>query len=208
MFEWEDTKFLEATKGREPIGFLVETVKLLGNQKGLALDLGCGAGVDAKFLADNGFQVTAIDKSRLSVDQTRRTCQNLPVNIVQGGIADYHIDPETYVLIMAWNAIPFVAKDKAIQVLKSIEIGLKPGGLFVFGLFGPEDDWAKTHPEMSFFTTDEIKMILGEMNFLKLLEVKQEGSGAVGKTKFWHKIQGILQKDFVTLSRQEKLSAK
>ena len=56
--KWED--FYKITKDRPPWPLLVEAVDLL-EQREAALDLGCGAGRDTRFLLEQGFRVTAVD---------------------------------------------------------------------------------------------------------------------------------------------------
>jgi len=192
MADWKE--FVEATKGRNPIPLLVKAVELLGAVRGEALDLGCGAGVDTKYLAEKGFQVTAIDINASAVEKTKTVCAGLPITVVQANLVDFSIAPDTYNLIMAWNTLPFLSKEDAGQVLANIQNGLRTGGLLVFGVFGPEDDWAKDHPKMSFWTEEELRTLLSEMQFVKFVETKGEGPSAVGKKKFWHKIQGIARK--------------
>ena len=57
-FKWED--FYKITKDRPPWPLLVQAVSLLSQRKD-ALDLGCGAGRDTRFLLEQGFTVTAVD---------------------------------------------------------------------------------------------------------------------------------------------------
>jgi len=192
MADWRE--FVEATRGRNPIPLLVKAVALLGDVRGEAMDLGCGAGVDAKYLAESGFQVTAVDVSQSIVQQTRANCAGLPVAAIQTDIAKFNIPPDTYNLIMVWNTLPFLKKEDVRRVLINIRHGLKSGGLLVFGVFGPEDDWAKDHSEMSFWTEAELKETLPGMESVELVESKKEGPAAVGGSKFWHKIQGIVRK--------------
>jgi len=193
MADWEE--FVEATKGRNPIPLLIKAVELLGGVRGEALDLGCGAGVDAKYLAEKGFQVTAIDIHASAVEKTKAVCAGLPVTVVQADVVEFGIAPGAYNLVMAWNTLPFLSKEDAGRVLVKIQNGLRTGGLLVFGVFGPEDDWAKKdHPKMSFWTEEELRELLSEMEFVELIETKQEGPSAVGEKKFWHKIQSIARK--------------
>ena len=57
--DWET--FYSLTKDSPPWPSLVRVVSLLP-QKGRALDLGAGAGRDTRYLLEQGFQVTAVDR--------------------------------------------------------------------------------------------------------------------------------------------------
>lgn len=177
-------KFIGATKDRKPVGFLIEVVEKLNSRKGLALDLGCGAGVDSKYLAQNGFSVEAIDMNKESIDQTKKTCKGLKVAVINKNITDYKFFNNAYQIIISWNTLPFLRKEEAKNILINIQKGLNEGGYFIFSLFGLEDDWAKTKPKMSFWTIEELKNILSEMEFIKIIEEKQIGPIATGGTKF------------------------
>jgi len=133
-------KFIQVTKNRKPIGFLIEAIKKIKSSKRLALDLGCGAGIDAKYLAENRFQVEAIDLNQKSINQTKEFCKDLSVAVIQSDIVDYAIKPNNYQLIISWNTLPFLNKADAKRVLYNIQQGLTKKGIFVFGLFGVEDD--------------------------------------------------------------------
>ncbi len=195
---WNWSKYTQNAKNRLPIGFLVEAVKILksidsaGNN---ALDIGCGAGVDVKYMAENGFNVEAIDSDLSSIEQTKKICAGLPVIATQKDIKDFDIKPNHYQLIIAWNILSFLKeKDEINNLLLNIKNGLVKDGIFVFSIFGPEDDWVKNGFIKSFWTIDEIKKILLGMIFLKISEEKQKGKTAAGENKFWHKIMGISQK--------------
>lgn len=194
MSKYNWGKFIQATKSRKPTVFLIEALKALKNKKGWALDLGCGAGIDAKYMAENGFQVEAIDLVKESIEQTKKICKNLSVFAIQTNITDFKIKPKKYLIIVCRNTLPFLTKKEAEKILGNIQKGLRKRGVFIFGLFGPEDDWAKSHPEMSFWTVEELKKLLPDMEFIKIIEERETGSAASGEVKFWHKIQGIARK--------------
>ncbi|KKQ46628.1 hypothetical protein A3B05_00630 [Candidatus Giovannonibacteria bacterium RIFCSPLOWO2_01_FULL_43_160] len=187
---WDN--FIQKTQNRKPISYVADAVKLI-NTKGLkkALDLGCGAGIDAKYLAENDFYVDAVDFSDASIEQTKKICASSKVSVIKSDINEFNIITSSYVLIIAWNSLPFLTKKNTRNVLLKIQDGLSNQGIFVFSIFGIEDEWAKTKPEMSFWSIEEFKNVLYKMKFLKLLEEKGEGTLAVGGSKYWHKIQGI-----------------
>lgn len=61
-----------------PNGVLVAEVT--GLQPGQALDVGCGEGGDARWLADQGWHVTAIDVSKVALERAARTVGE-PANV-------------------------------------------------------------------------------------------------------------------------------
>ena len=187
-------KFIKATKDRQPVGFLVDTVKKITLTKGRVLDLGCGAGVDAKYLVKNGFKVEAIDNNKKSIEQAKILCKGLNIKITQCDIVNYEIQSNFYQLIISWNVISFLKKSDARKVLNDIQSGLRDDGFFVFGFLGMEDEWNnKNHSDMSFWTIEELKDILSDMKFIRILEIKEKKPSATGEMKFWHQIQGIAQ---------------
>lgn len=66
--------FLKITADKPTPLLLLEAVKIL-NRRGNALDLGCGAGRDTKFLLDQGFIVTAIDKESQAEEYIKKIPQ-------------------------------------------------------------------------------------------------------------------------------------
>lgn len=192
------TKYIKNTKGRKPVGFLLEAVKILkeriGENNGRALDLGCGAGNEVKYLAENGFGVEAVDIENAAIKSAKELSGDLPVKVIKSDVVDYSIKNNTYDLIICWRTIPFVKKEKAIDLLKRIQDGLKKNGLFVFSVFGPEDDWVKDNPKMSSFEYWEMKKFLSKLSFIRICEEQYTAPSVSGEIKFCHFINGIAEK--------------
>jgi len=194
--KWDWGKFVNSTKNRKPTGLLIEAVSLLescDSKKGKALDLGCGAGVDARFLFQKGYDVVAVDSCKCCVEETSKDKEE-NIKIVHKDIIDFNIDSNVYQIIVAWNSLQFLNDKDFKKVLKNIQNSIIKDGVFVFSFLGTEDSWANKHPEMSFSSKEEIKEALNEMKIIKIVEEKQNKAGATGKVKFWHLIRGIAKK--------------
>lgn len=73
-----DRRYLENTWPREPDRHLVALAS--GLQPGRALDLACGTGRNAIWLARSGWTVTGVDVSSVGLDQARRNGQEAGVD--------------------------------------------------------------------------------------------------------------------------------
>jgi tellurite methyltransferase len=100
--------------------------------KGTVLDVGCGQGRDALFLARQGYQVTGMDASKLGIDQmlAAAKAQNLALN---GIVADFYSYPfrQTYDVMVLDSILHFQKKDLArdLALLQTVTEQLNPGGL-------------------------------------------------------------------------------
>ena len=79
-FDW-DERYLEADQmwSGEPNASLVSVVN--GLEPGTALDVGCGEGADAIWLAGLGWQVTAIDVSEVALRRAREAAARIDVEV-------------------------------------------------------------------------------------------------------------------------------
>lgn len=101
--------------------------------KGAVLDVGCGQGRDALFLAGQGYQVTGIDASKLGIDQMLATAKakNLTVNGIVANFYNYTFQ-ENYDVVVLDSILHFQKRDlnKELGLLKTVAHLLNPGGLF------------------------------------------------------------------------------
>lgn len=178
--------YLSRTATYSPRDLLVQATSLVPVH-GAALDLGCGAGVDARYLHDKGFDVTAVDSN----PDVKKYVENIAVVI--SSFADFEYGVQEYILVNAQYALPFNPPNTFGSVFKRVTESLKPGGIFVGQFFGPEDDWAG-RPTMNFHSRAEVESLLDAYDVLVLREENKEGSLAAGGTKHWHVFHVIAQK--------------
>ena len=81
-----------------PSRFLQDHIDMI--PRGPALDLACGAGRHAVYLAAHGFAVDAIDIARAGLQRAQRTArlQRLPIRFVQADLDYFSLAPEHYAL--------------------------------------------------------------------------------------------------------------
>jgi SAM-dependent methyltransferase len=112
---------------------------------GRALDLACGEGRNAIWLAELGWRVTAIDFSSVGVERGRTRAAGLPVSWVVGDVLTVDL-PEADLAVLAY--LQLTAEQRRIVVRRAFA-ALEPGGtLFVVahdssnlteGTGGPQD---------------------------------------------------------------------
>lgn len=120
--------------GREPAAIVRDAAPWLDPRPAgasrLALDVACGAGRNALYLAERGWRVLAVDLSRAGLrrlsERSRR--RGLPVQPVQADLARFSVAPESVDLVVNTH---FLLRS-AFPLLRA---ALKPGGLLLFETF-------------------------------------------------------------------------
>jgi 2-polyprenyl-3-methyl-5-hydroxy-6-metoxy-1,4-benzoquinol methylase len=188
-------RYMAVTKKRKPNPLIAQGAKLLGRKGGQAIDVGCGAGVDAREMARLGFEVLAIDKNPSALRTAKILCRGRPVRVERIDIAAFRPKRASADLVLAWNSLPFLAKKKQmLAALRHIVAALKPGGIFIFSLFGPDDEWARRRKSMSFLSAVELKRALRGAEFIELHETWRREPTALGVMKDWHELKGFVRK--------------
>ena len=101
--EW-DTRYsaTDTMWSEQANAFLVE--KVAGMEPGRALDLGCGEGRNALWLAERGWAVTAIDFSEVAIERGRRWAdrRGLDVDFRVGDVTEVEPEPMAYDLVIVF----------------------------------------------------------------------------------------------------------
>jgi SAM-dependent methyltransferase len=151
---------------------------------GQALDVGCGAGQAARFLAERGYDVTAIDLDPRAIDLTRQRCEGLPVTVVPGDIRDVSLLPVD--LIHCGFVLFFLTRDDVARLMDRFHEILRPGGLFIGQFLGPQDTWAQGATPLLSHSKSEVDDLLADWEVVHLEEVERDGATAWGEAKHWH----------------------
>jgi SAM-dependent methyltransferase len=114
-----------------PSEWLVEHGSLLGGA-GRALDVACGDGRNALYLARLGFEVDAVDVSHVTIDALRAAApERAPA--VRPRVVDLEHEPlpeGEYDVVVSFN---YLQRD----LFGALERALRPGGWLLFETFGP-----------------------------------------------------------------------
>ncbi len=121
--------------GTEPNGFLVEEAWRIPD--GPVLCLAEGEGRNAVWLAERGFDVTAVDASRVGLEKAQRLAAERGVTIACecSDLADYAIEPGAWAGIV--SIFGHMPPDLRRQVHAQVVNGLRPGGVFIVEAYTP-----------------------------------------------------------------------
>lgn len=100
--------------------------------RGRALDLGCGEGVYATWLAQQGFAVTAIDFVPAAIEATREraAAAGVTLDLHVGDVVE-HAPAEPYEVVLDSGCLHHLPKAKIPEYRKRMDGWLAPGGSLV-----------------------------------------------------------------------------
>ena len=120
--------------GRAPSDWLLlQRPRLEATTRGRALDIACGGGRNALFLAEIGFEVDAIDVSDVAIEhhQSVAAQRALSVNAVRADLEDATFPHPSHQVIINFNVL-------LRSLFEAIERALAPGGLLLFDTWREE----------------------------------------------------------------------
>ena len=123
--------------GLEPNGLCYEIMKLKPPVKPIkVLDIGCGEGKDAIFLARNGYSVSAFDMAENGLEKGKSLAKQLGVNVdfFRADIMDYHLH-DSYDVIFSSGVFHFIKPDFRSKITENIKEHTNKSGLCVINVF-------------------------------------------------------------------------
>ena len=122
--DWDAHYSDAANAALPPADLLVEVAEML--PIGCALDLACGAGRNAIYLAELGWTVTAVDSSRVAISRLRERASGIRVDARVADLErrEFAIERHGYDLICDFY---YLQRD----LFADIREGVRPGGMVV-----------------------------------------------------------------------------
>jgi tellurite methyltransferase len=110
---------------------------------GVALDVACGPGRHAIWLAERGWQVTAVDSSSVAIEILRKRSATLSINAVVADLErhEFEIEPASYGLIVVCNYLQR-------NLFPAIRAGVRSGGIVIaiIAMVDPDPDVKPMNP--------------------------------------------------------------
>lgn len=152
----------------------------------LAVDLGCGAGIETRALLMAGWRVLALDGEPGTRDRVLSTTQGTPQD--QLTIDAIHFRDLVALpaadLLFAGYSLPYIHPLDFARIWGLIRASLRPDAWFAGNLFGVRDSWAG-NPEATFLGEEAARALFEGMEILMFNEVEEDGQ-ADGASKHWH----------------------
>jgi SAM-dependent methyltransferase len=128
--EW-DARYAEVDKvwSGNPNATLVTEVA--GLPPGRALDVGCGEGADAVWLARHGWDVTALDVSQVALERAALHAEQAGVRVrwIHAGLLDASLSPGVFNLVSA--QYPVLRRSPKNEAERALLAAVAPGGVLL-----------------------------------------------------------------------------
>lgn len=128
--------------GDRPSPFLVHYLQKYSVPcRGAGLDLGCGQGRNALFLAREGFSMLAVDSSSEAIAglSEQADAQKLAVLGQVADMAQVSIEPDRFQLIVANTSLDHLPAAQGDRLAQAMIAGLAPGGYLFVSVFMVSD---------------------------------------------------------------------
>ncbi len=185
------SEYYQLTKDQPPSELLVQARAFVGHT-GKALDVGGGALKDSRYLLEQGFNVTVVDRDPL-VAQMAKDLSTEKLHVVIADFKDVDFGVNQYDIASAMFSLPFVSPDVFEMVFRNIQTSLIKGGIFCGQFFGVRDEWS-SNANMTFHTKAQVEDLLSDMDIFSCVEKEKDGKTANGTPKHWHVFHVIARK--------------
>lgn len=174
----------DAQTGRMPRPLCQEVLERAGPGDGrLAVDLGCGSGIETAAMVQAGWRVFAIDADPATPTRVANLVDpEAPVEVVVASFEEVRLPRAD--LVYAGYALPFVPPSHFRDVWRTVREALPPGGWLAVDLLGDRDSWAGQR-SMTFLDRETLDDLVQGLELVSLEEEDEDGASFSGP-KHWH----------------------
>lgn len=123
--------------GVKPSFMCLKILELMPPTKPInVLDIGCGEGKDAVFLARCGYNVSAFDVTESGVEKTKRLAEKagIYVDAFKANMLDFRLDRDFDILFSS-GAFHFIKLELRREIIENYKLHTKENGINVFNVF-------------------------------------------------------------------------
>ena len=150
---------------------------------GDALELGCGVGTGARWLAARGFRVRAVDALPEAIEVANAFPFANGLTYECAYMQTLDLPADAYDLVVAGFCLFFLSPEDLVAFWPRLVAATRVGGLFMGQFLGPRDDWASDYTTQ---TQAEVEAMLAPFEVLFMDEVERDGKTSQGTDKHWH----------------------
>lgn len=182
--------------GLEPAGFLDSLIEASGKPASelTVLDIGCGEGKDAVYMAQKGCKVTAFDITESGIRKTERLAESrgVTVNAFVADINDFEVEDQ-FDIVYSTGTIQYLFDENIEEFFKKINKITKIGGIAYFNVFVDKPflelppDWDR---EEKMWKTGQLFTYFGDWKIHTVNEVIFEDNS--GGVKHYHCMDTVM----------------
>ncbi|MCL2079762.1 MAG: methyltransferase domain-containing protein [Oscillospiraceae bacterium] len=123
--------------GVNPSQMCLEVVKLMPPDRHIkVIDIGCGEGKDAVFLARCGYDVSAFDLSSSGVEKVKRLAEKakVSVNVFKADILEYRLNCH-YDILFSSGVLHYIKPELYAEIIGNYKTHTNENGLNIFNVF-------------------------------------------------------------------------
>ncbi len=178
-------EYYEATSGRPPWPLFVDAVERF-ESPGLAVDLGCGAGVETLDLLRRGWRVVAIDAQPAAIDYVRNRVPAELLPRLETDVASF-TDVRLPDADFVWSglSLSFCPRVAFGDLWRKVVECLRPGGRIACDIFGDRHVWS-TNTELTFLRSPEVHALIEPLDVEYFVEEEEQRPTVFEGLQHWH----------------------
>ena len=144
--------------------------------KGKALDIGAGEGRNSIFLAQNDFDVEALDKIPEGLEKCKNLAKEtgLHINTIVQDVKNFDFQKEKYFLILAVASLDFLKKTEVEVIFNKIKKSLVDNGFIFLSVFSTNDPLFYKLKERGFKEIEENTFFMPKIDTIRHFFTKKE----------------------------------